>query len=73
MKVSYLILILNIVFMLWLKFRNSAEFGGNTGFFAIATPISGIVIIYLTAQDRRDLLWILVPEEALREVKRYAE
>lgn len=32
-----------------------------------------LAVRYLTALDRRDLLWILVPEEALREVKRYAE
>lgn len=46
MMVSSLMLILKIVFILWFKFRNTAEFGGNTGFLAIATPISGIVIIY---------------------------
>lgn len=32
-----------------------------------------LAVQYLTALDRRDLLWTLVPEEALREVKRYAE
>lgn len=32
-----------------------------------------LAVRYLTALDRRDLLWILVPEEALREVKQYAE
>lgn len=32
-----------------------------------------LAVRYLTALDRRDLLWILVPEEALQEVKQYAE
>lgn len=32
-----------------------------------------LAVQYLVALGRRDLLWTLVPEEALREVKRYAE
>ena len=32
-----------------------------------------LAVQYLAALGRRDLLWILVPEEALREVKQYAE
>ena len=32
-----------------------------------------LAIRYLVALGRRDLLWTLVPEETLREVKRYVE
>lgn len=46
MMVSSLMLILKTVFILWFKFRNTAEFGENTGFFAVLTPISGIVKSY---------------------------
>ena len=46
MMVSSLMLILKIVFILLFKFRNTAEFGENTGFFAVLTPISGIVKSY---------------------------